>query len=386
MTRLDYIGEQPELFRKALGTRKEWTEEFCRIFAGEKPDSIYLIASGTSGNAARAAAPFLEWVWERPVHALAPSCLSRVWGKRPLLLFISQGGKSVNMLTAAERMKGYLRIAVTGNADSTLNALCKHQILIPCGEEAIGPKTKGYTMTILLLYLLALESGLFEGSLNKRRYEEIMSALERTAGQFAENLRRTRVWIGENEDELSQLSKLYLAGEGQSALIAAEGALKVMETLMIPAFAFEFEEYLHGPSCSLGESVGGFYFLSSEEQRKEERKEEESQDHGENECQSKEDILRIGRMAAYHREISPMVFCCGRESGLEEAVCEKDKICERDKRDLFLLSSGQWFTRPFEEILPLQLISAVIPEKKGIEGMGMKCFKAIDQRLGVKEK
>lgn len=359
MTMLDYIGEQPELFLKALEERKALTEEFCRIFAEKNPDSIYLIASGTSGNAARAAAPFLEWVWERPVNALAPSCLSRVWGKRPLLLFISQGGKSANMLDAAERMEGYLRIAVTGNADSKLNVLCEHQMRIPCGEEAIGPKTKGYTMTILLLYLLALESGLFEGSLHQKRYDNHISALERAAGQFAENIHRTRAWVGENEDELSRLSKLYLAGEGQSALIAAEGALKVMETLMIPASAFEFEEYLHGPSCSLGEDVGGFYFLPLAES---------------------EEGSRIKKMAAYHREISPMVFVCGKESGADASICKKDK------RDLFLLSSGQWFTRPFEEILPLQMISAVIPGKKGIEGMGMKCFKAIDQRLGVKEK
>lgn len=379
MTMLDYIGEQPELFLKALEERKALTEEFCQIFAEKNPDSIYLIASGTSGNAARAAAPFLEWVWERPVNALAPSCLSRVWGKRPLLLLISQGGKSANMLAAAERMEGYLRIAVTGNADSKLNVLCEHQMRIPCGEEAIGPKTKGYTMTILLLYLLALESGLFEGSLHQKRYEYSISALERAAGQFAENIHRTRAWVGENEDELSRLSKLYLAGEGQSALIAAEGALKVMETLMIPASAFEFEEYLHGPSCSLGEDVGGFYFLSSADKREEEQKEEEGKVNREDGCQGIEGS-RIKKMAAYHREISPIVFVCGKESGTDASICKKDK------RDLFLLSSGQWFTRPFEEILPLQMISAVIPGKKGIEGMGMKCFKAIDQRLGVKEK
>ena len=83
MTIMDYICEQPELFRKALAERKELAEQFCQMFIRERPDSVYLIASGTSGNAARAAAPFLERVWNMPVYAFAPSRVNRIWGDRP---------------------------------------------------------------------------------------------------------------------------------------------------------------------------------------------------------------------------------------------------------------------------------------------------------------
>lgn len=367
MTMLEYIYEQPELFLQALKERKALTEEFCRIFAREQPDHIYLVASGTSGNAARAAVPFLEWVWDRPVHAIAPSCLSRVWGERPMLCFISQGGKSTNMLAAAEQKKGSLRIAITGNQKASLNALCEHQLLIPCGEEAVGPKTKGYTMTILLLYVMALESGRVAGCFAQERYEACIRTLERAASQLSENIQRARGWVDENEEDLKLLSEVYLAGRGQSADIAREGALKVMETLMISASAFEFEEYLHGPSCALGKRIGGVYFLPLDQEDK---------------GQGKREYSRIKEMAAYHREISPLVFCIDKEIRCTKLPSGMD----RDKRDLYLLSSGEWFTKPFEEILPFQMISAIIPGKKGIEGLGMKCFKAIDQRLGVKEK
>lgn len=348
MTMLEYIDEQPNLFREALTSRKELTEEFCRIFAEKKPDSIYLIASGTSGNAARAAAPFLEMAINKPVYVLAPSCVNRIWGERPLLLLISQGGKSTNMLDAAKKLNQYLRIAVTGNTDTKLNKLCSHHILIPCGEENIGPKTKGYTMTILLLYLMAMEAGYAQGSITKQEYTSCLSALETTAGQFSENIRRTKSWLEENEEAFMHLQEIYLVGKGQSESIAREGALKMMETLMISASAFDFEEYLHGPSCSIREKTTGFYLLPSDRD---------------------DDYCRIWKMAAYHREISPSVFT----------------ISDTDKQGCCLLSSGQWFTKPFEEILPFQLISAVIPAKKGIDGQGMKCFKAIDQRLGVKD-
>lgn len=362
MTMMDYINEQPELFWQALMNQKEHTNVFCRIFAEKNPDSLYLIASGTSGNAARAAAPFLEEVLHIPVYVHAPSSVNRIWGERPLLLFISQGGKSTNMLNVAKRLKNYLQISVTGSEDAKLNALCNHHILIPCREETIGPKTKGYTMTILLLYLMALDAGYARGSITPSEYHSYLSALETAAEQFTENIRRAKQWMKENEEELMGMREIYLAGKGQSEMIAREGALKMMETLMISASAFDFEEYLHGPSCSLGKETAGFYFLPFADDA---------------------DYQRTEKMAAYHREISSCVFTISVEKALHSEADSTD--AHRDKHDCRLLSSGQWITRPFEEILPFQLISAVIPEKKGIDGQGMKCFKVIDQRLGVKD-
>lgn len=356
MTMMDYIGEQPERFKEALTNRKEAVKVFCSVFAEKKPDSIYLIASGTSGNAARAAALFLEMVLNRPVYVLAPSCVNRIWGERPLVLLISQGGKSTNMLDAAKKLDRYLPIAVTGSTDAKLNGLCSRHILIPCGEENIGPKTKGYTMTILLLYLMAMEAGCEQGSITSQEYTSCLSALETAARQISENIGRTEKWLNENEDLFMNLQETYLVGKGQSEPIAREGALKMMETLMISASAFDFEEYLHGPSCSLREKTTGFYLLPSGRDA---------------------DYCRMGKMAAYHREISPFVF----------TISDVGTACSEgaDKRDCCLLSSEKWFTRPFEQILPFQLLSAVIPGKRGIEGQGMNCFKAIDQRLGVKD-
>lgn len=362
MTMMDYIDEQPELFRQALRNRKEHTELFCRIFAGENPDSLYLIASGTSGNAARAAALVMESVLNIPVYVHAPSSVNRIWGERPLLLLISQGGKSTNMLSAAKRLNQYLQISVTGSTEAKLNALCSHHILIPCKEENVGPKTKGYTMTILLLYLMALDAGYAKGSITEAEYRSYCSALETTAKQFEENIRRAKQWLKENEEELMGMQEIYLAGKGESEPIAREGALKMMETLMISASAFDFEEYLHGPSCSLRAETAGFYFLPFAKDT---------------------DYCRIEKMAAYHREISPCVFTISAEEPLPSEADGSET--HRDRRDCRLLSSGQQLTRAFEEILPFQLISAVIPEKKGIDGLGMKCFKAIDQRLGVKD-
>lgn len=352
MTMLDYIMEQPEIFRKVLEQNVEITAGFGEIFDGEKPDHVYLIASGTSCNAAKAAAPFMEHVLKREVSVFPPSQMERVFGERPLLIFISQGGKSTNMIAAVEKMKGYTRIAMTGNADGRINSMCEHYIMIPCGDEAVGPKTKGYTATILTLYLMALEAARKTGSVTEEEYREYLAVLETSSVQYQENIERTRKWMERNEEGLQALREIYLVGKGQSMFVAQEGALKVMETYLIPGLSYDFEEYLHGPSCSIRETTGGMYLLPMA-------------DDG--------DYERMQKLVAYHRSICGQVYTVGLPAS-------------EDERDCILLNSGQWYTKPFEEMLPLQMICAVIPGKLGIDGVGMQHFKEIDKFMDVKYK
>lgn len=352
MTMLDYIMEQPGVFRDVLKQNVEITAGFGELFERERPDHVYLIASGTSCNAAKAAAPFMESVLNREVSVFAPSRMERVFGERPLLIFISQGGKSTNIIAAVEKMKGYTRIAMTGNADGRINSMCEHYITIPCGEENVGPKTKGYTATILTLYLMALEAAKKTGSVTNEAYDGYLAVLERASEQYGENIGRCKTWMERNEDGLKALREIYLVGKGQSMFVAQEGALKMMETYLIPGTPFDFEEYLHGPSCSLRETTGGMYLLP---------------------MAGDEDYERMQKLVSYHRGICDQVYTVGLPGS-------------EDGRDCLLLNSGEWYTKPFEEMLPLQMICAVIPGKMGIDGVGMQHFKAIDQVMGVKYK
>lgn len=115
---------------------------FGEVFCKEMPDQLYLVASGTSYHGAKAAGAFMELVLGRQVNVFPPSRLNHIFGKNPLLIFISQGGKSTNMLAAAKRLTGYTRIAMTGNVDGKLNHMCEHYIRIPCGQENVGLRQK----------------------------------------------------------------------------------------------------------------------------------------------------------------------------------------------------------------------------------------------------
>ncbi len=350
----NYILEQPELFKAALANKEEILSNVPAMLSESMPDYIYIIASGTSKNAALAASVFMEDVLKREVRVVASSKSIEFKGDNPLVLYISQGGKSTNTIAAIERNRSQkaITIAITGNPEGIVNDMCQFYLRMPCGIENAGPKTKGYTMTILLLYMLAIETGRRVGTISESDAANYYDILEKTSNDMADNIGASFSWCEENKKLLSTIRCAYAAGKGQGEFIAAEGALKVMETFLIPSMGYEFEEYMHGPTCSLSSDIAGFYLLPEEDDV---------------------DYERVFKLAEYHREKCMAVFVIGGKTMI-------------DKRDLALKTTGHWYTSPFEQIIPLQVISDVIPEYMGIEGEGGKRFYALDDVLNIKAK
>lgn len=352
MTMLDYINEQPELFLNALEKRDGIVSEAAELFIKEKPDALYLIASGTSRNAALAASYFLKEVLRLPVFVESSASSGRFLTSSPFAVFISQGGCSTNTVDAIARCGDVPSFAVTGNPKGKVNDLCKQKMIIPCGEENIGPKTKGYTMTILSLYLWALSVAKETGRMDVSSYERYITSLSEAGSSMAKNIAVSTEWAEANWESFSKPSAFFLVGKGVDQAIAAEGALKMMETILKPSVSFEFEEYLHGPVCSIGEDVSGLYLLPS----------------------SDKDETRISELAAIHGKQSECVFTI------------KAGDASFNGRELKLSSSDEWYLRPFSMIIPMQLLSAIVPAKMGIEGLGMKRFYAIDDVVKMKYK
>ncbi len=172
-----YIGEQQEVLRHILHERKSCTADFAAYFQENAPDRIYLIGSGTSLNGALAAAPFMENVLGIEVTAHAASLLPVIRGKHPLLVFISQGGNSTNTLAAIATLHGYDFVALTGTEECRVNEVCGRHVLMACGPEEAGPKTKGYVSTVMTLYLMALEAALLTGSISIQKYNGFIAAI-----------------------------------------------------------------------------------------------------------------------------------------------------------------------------------------------------------------
>lgn len=205
---------------------------------------------------------------------------------------------------------------------------------------------------LYMLYLLTLEASQTLGTLTAEEYAEVIGHLQTAADQMPENIDRVKTWAAANQTTLRNMQVAYLVGKKQAAVVAAEGALKLLETILIPAQAFDFEEFLHGSSCSIDSHIAGFYMLPDTKDR---------------------DYERMQHLVAYHREQSAPVYTIGTESG-------------SDVRDLCLLRSGAWYTQPFELILPLQIISNDLPGVLGLDGVGHERFWVLDKKLGIKAK
>jgi glucosamine 6-phosphate synthetase-like amidotransferase/phosphosugar isomerase protein len=345
-TMYDYILEQPAVLRDILNNRADYARDFVDYTAAVKPDRIYLIASGSSYNAALQSARFMEYLLGIDVIAAAPSFLPEIRGK-PLLIFISQGGGSTNTAAAFEQLTAWPCMSMTGKEKSRLKELCPRHVLIPCGEETAGPKTKGYTGTILSLYILALEAA--KGAAGPA--EDCLKVLARVPEDMAENIGAVERWFDKNKGDLQRMGGCAVVGKNSAGLAAREGALKLQETMLIPAAGYEFEEFLHGPVCALDERQGGIYLMPAAEDP---------------------DYQRMAGLVEFHRQISPLAYTLGGsgDSG--------------DLRDCALKTSGRWYTEVFEDILACQMMGAKLPDLMGVGDKGMRRFKLLDGLLTMK--
>ncbi|MDR1256228.1 MAG: hypothetical protein LBJ86_00590 [Spirochaetaceae bacterium] len=327
-----YWKTQPDILEDIFTKRKELTARFVHLFLDTKPEHLYLVGSGTSFNAISAAAPFIEETLGIAVRTVMPSRLPAVFGRRPLIVYLSQGGSSTNTLAAMDALAAYPSIVITGEEDSEIARRGANHMLIGCGPEFAGPKTAGYTSSVLILYLCALESALASGAMPQPRHDGITATLACLAADARVNIARTEMWFTRNQQELLAVQKYILTGRGFAGAVAVEGALKLLETIKVPAIGFEFEEYLHGPILMTDAALGGVFFISEDPEVK----------------------PRMVELARCHQRYSRFTYTVTRDDAIQ------------GDRVLHLQMSGNPFTEVFEFVLMPQLLAARVPGLLGI--------------------
>lgn len=351
-TMFDYILEQPDALQRVLDNRKEDAEVFIKLFRENRPNRIFLIGSGSSLNASKAAAPVMESLLKIEVTPVASSAIPVFYDPNSFLIFISQGGNSINTVTAIKALASYPHMALTGSENCTVNDITDH-VLIRCGEEKAGPKTKGYASTILVLICVALEAAKVLGSINSNEYEAKVSEIKIVISRMRDNIQLTNTWLKNNTDEMKKIEKCVVIGKHIGYAGALESALKLQETLLIPATGYEFEEFLHGANMAIDEKMAGLYLLPE---------------------QSDPDYERFVGLINYHREKSPFVYTVG---GGEALNTVRDlSIGAFDKEDLKIFS---W-------CLPSQFMGAKLPSLIGKEGKGSLIFRELDAAVSIKAK
>jgi glucosamine--fructose-6-phosphate aminotransferase (isomerizing) len=160
--------------------------------------------------------------------------------KDTVLLGISQSGASSEVIEAAAwaRSRGAKVVALTNFPDAPLTeGLPVDQVLLmDAGEEQAVPATKTFTASLAWLLALTLVPHL-------ERLRNLQGCMERRLNHDHQADVRS----------LAGATSFYFVGEGVTASLAREGALKFREMLSVASISLETSDLLHGSVAALDE-------------------------------------------------------------------------------------------------------------------------------------
>lgn len=209
---------------------------------------IVIAASGSSKNVAMVVQALLakdiEIIVDTPFQLLYNNCYI---AHSDCIIAISQTGKSVGTLNCAKLAKSMNipTVAITADLSSPLAFICHQVFDIHCFDETIGPKTKGYSATLLVLFFII-------SSILKKDVTQYIEEFNKDIQHIEKIINQTTNYL-ENNKEWGQAECISVIGCGVHYGTACEGNLKLLETMRIPAMCYELEEFMHGPHRTIND-------------------------------------------------------------------------------------------------------------------------------------
>ena len=255
-TMMTYILESPDQLKNNILNAKEITKELVDLYCEKDYRSIWIIACGSSSNGSNCAKPFMMKYLNCDVKIVNPSTFLYSENKikeDDFVFVVSQSGCSTNSIDALRKLKemNIRSIGLTGNANSDFKKEADVTIDWCVGEEKVGYVTKGVTTLCLFFILFSLEAGLRKGILSKDAYDAVFEELKKAPERNHIVQNETMAFYQTNKKTLTAMNVVYSVGFAQGYGISCESALKMGETIKVPSFAYEAEEYIHGPNLQL---------------------------------------------------------------------------------------------------------------------------------------
>lgn len=252
---LKEIHEQPQALKATLNPRiadglpcferDGIPEDFFGSF-----DRIHIVACGSAYYAGCVGKHVLGKFSRIPVQTEIASEFrysDPILNRRDLVIVISQSGETADSLAALRHAKGLgvKTLAIVNVADSSIAREADYVIYTYAGPEIAVATTKGFSVQVGVMYLLALQCALYKGMSDKEQTKERVSALLDTiAGMTAafetdEECRRIA-------ETLIDAESMFYIGRGQDYSMSLEGALKLKEISYIHCEAYAAGELKHG--------------------------------------------------------------------------------------------------------------------------------------------
>lgn len=258
---LDYIKETPSVCLKNIEQYEDLVKPLVDIMNAKAFKTIWLVASGSSHNACYQARSYMRKMLKKEVKIVTPYTFTFYENdiqEDDLILVITQSGLSTNAISAIEKINGlgFTSICLTGNKDSDVKEYADVVIDYGCGEELVGYVTKG--VTCLCLYLMLVCISCTNKVEDLKVLKKAIELNEKMIGQSLD-------FIKNHYKELSSMKCSYSIGAGANYGTALESALKMGETIHIPSFPYEMEEYIHGPNLQLTPEYNIFIYDGNDE-------------------------------------------------------------------------------------------------------------------------
>ena len=260
---LQEIEEQPQALARMLDGCAQQVRVLERRFAVERPESIVLVARGTSDNAATFARYLLEILLGIPTSLAAPSIAtvydSPARRKHTLVVGISQSGESTdtNLYLEKSGAAGAVTLGITNESASSLAKLADEALSVRVGPEKSVAATKTYTGQLLAIYLLAR-------ALGARIPEAALHKLPELVARQLESKERTAALA----ERYRYMEHAVVVGRGLNYANALELALKMMETSYVVAERFSGADFMHGPLALVEKGFPVFVFAPGGPARK----------------------------------------------------------------------------------------------------------------------
>lgn len=213
--------------------------------ADRRPPFVVVCGRGSSGHAGVYLRYLVEARLGLVVSAAAPSIVTSY--RRPsamagaLFVVISQSGRSPDLVAATEAAAaaGAVTVAIVNDAASPVAAAARHVLAIGAGPERSVAATKTVigSMAVSAILVAAMADD-----------DALAAALRR----FPDRLARAggldwSAW----GNRLASARAVFVAARGYGFGPAREIALKVSETLRLPALAYSAAELRHGPRAAV---------------------------------------------------------------------------------------------------------------------------------------
>lgn len=248
---LKEIMEQPRVLQECLVGRVQ-DDMVClpELDALPVPDSIRIIACGTSYNAGLWSQYYLEQFAEIPVTVeIASEFRYRkpILNKNELIVVISQSGETADTLGALRlcKEKGYPVLGICNVLGSSVAREASASVYTQAGPEISVASTKAMLSQMVVLLLLAL----YYGQRKKLACpaKEILHELRLLPDILEKALPAMRDRAKELAFQYAFAKSFFYLGRGTGYSLALEGALKLKELSYIHAEGYATGEIKHGP-------------------------------------------------------------------------------------------------------------------------------------------